>query len=182
MTLRRKRLQYLPEFAEQAEKLCRLGATNQQIADFWSTAGSTIDKWIKTRPDFAEAVRRGRQEADANVADSLYRRALGWTNPNAVKIFMPAGAEEPVYAPYVEHVAPDTTACIFWLKNRRPDVWRDAHRHELTGKDGNYLAIPDVELARRLAFVLAQADKSVGESAAPSPGDAPISPSDGQVH
>jgi hypothetical protein len=46
---------------------------------------------------------------------------------------MPAGATAPVYAPYVEHVAPDTTAAIFWLKNRRPDLWRDKqdHQHEL---------------------------------------------------
>jgi hypothetical protein len=43
-----------------------------------------------------------------------------------VKIFMPAGAKKPVYAPYVEHVPPDTTAAIFWLKNRDPARWRDA--------------------------------------------------------
>ena len=45
---------------------------------------------------------------------------------DAVKIFMPAGAKKPVYAPYVEHVPPDVTACIFWLKNRDPAHWRDA--------------------------------------------------------
>jgi hypothetical protein len=43
-----------------------------------------------------------------------------------VKIFMPAGAKAPVYAPYVEHVPPDVTAAIFWLKNRDPAHWRDA--------------------------------------------------------
>jgi hypothetical protein len=118
-------------------------------------AESTIDTWIKNIPDFGTAVKAGRVIADANVADSLFRRALGWENPKAVKIFMPAGADEPVYAPYTEIVPPDTTACIFWLKNRRPDLWRDAHRHEHTGKDG--APLPDVELARRLAFVLSQA-------------------------
>lgn len=44
---------------------------------------------------------------------------------DAVKIFMPANAKEPVYAPYREKVPPDTTACIFWLKNRKPEEWRD---------------------------------------------------------
>ena len=39
---------------------------------------------------------------------------------------MPAGADKPVYAPYVEHVPPDVTACIFWLKNRDPQRWRDS--------------------------------------------------------
>jgi hypothetical protein len=48
---------------------------------------------------------------------------------------MPAGAKKPVYAPYVEHVPPDTTAAIFWLKNRDPAHWRDAWQLEhVTGK------------------------------------------------
>jgi hypothetical protein len=51
-----------------------------------------------------------------------------------VKIFMPAGAKKPVYAP-VEHVPPDTTAAIFWLKNRDPEHRRDAWQLEhVTGK------------------------------------------------
>ena len=45
---------------------------------------------------------------------------------------MPAGAKKPVYAPYVEHVPPSDVACIFWLKNRRPDLWRDTHQLEHT--------------------------------------------------
>jgi hypothetical protein len=53
-------------------------------------------------------------------------------NYGAVKIFMPAGAKKPIYAPYVEHIPPDVTACIFWLKNRRPDLWRDTHQLEHT--------------------------------------------------
>jgi hypothetical protein len=49
---------------------------------------------------------------------------------DAVKIFMPAGAKAPIYTPYVEHVPPDVTACIFWLKNRRPQDWRDVQQME----------------------------------------------------
>ena len=55
----------------------------------------------------------------------FYRRANGFEY-DAVKIFMPAGAKKPIYAPYVEYVPPDTTAAIFWLKNRDPEHWRDA--------------------------------------------------------
>ena len=43
---------------------------------------------------------------------------------------MPAGADKPVYAPYIEHVPPDVTACIFWLKNRDPQHWRDVQQME----------------------------------------------------
>jgi hypothetical protein len=52
-----------------------------------------------------------------------------------VKIFMPAGAKTPIYAPYVEHVPPDATAAIFWLKKRDPARRRDAWQLEnVTGK------------------------------------------------
>ena len=60
---------------------------------------------------------------------SLYERANGYSY-DAVKIFMPTGAKKPVYAPYVEHVPPDVTACIFWLKNRDPQHWRDSQQLE----------------------------------------------------
>jgi hypothetical protein len=43
---------------------------------------------------------------------------------------MPAGREKPVYAPYTEHVPPDVTAAIFWLKNRDPQHWRDSQQLE----------------------------------------------------
>jgi hypothetical protein len=46
---------------------------------------------------------------------------------------MPANAEKPVYAPYIEHYAPDVTAQIFWLKNRRPDRWREKQEIEHSG-------------------------------------------------
>jgi hypothetical protein len=56
---------------------------------------------------------------------------------DAVKIFMPAGASKPVIVSYVEHVPPDTTAGIFWLKNRDPARWRDAWQIEASV--GKYL-------------------------------------------
>jgi hypothetical protein len=64
----------------------------------------------------------------------LYQKAIGYSY-DAVKIFLPYGSATPIYAPYVEHVPPDTTAAIFWLKNRDPDRWRDAWRIEtVTGR------------------------------------------------
>lgn len=76
-----------------------------------------------------QALKAGKGVADDRVERSLYERAAGF-RVEAVKIFMPAGAKEPVYAPYIEHHAPDTTAAIFWLKNRRPEQWRDKQSHE----------------------------------------------------
>lgn len=74
----------------------------------------------------------------------MYHKAVGYSY-DTTKIFMPAGAKEPVYAPYREHVPPDTTACIFWLKNRRPAQWRDKIQQELAGPDGAPL-VPVIHL------------------------------------
>jgi hypothetical protein len=63
------------------------------------------------------------------LSGSLYARAVGY-NYETVKIFMPANRAKPVYAPYIEHVPPDVTAGIFWLKNRDPQHWRDSQQME----------------------------------------------------
>lgn len=115
---------YRPEYATQAEKLCRLGATDVDLADFFEVNTTTIWRWSQKYEEFCNALKLGKEAADDRVERSLYARANGYTH-DAVKIFMPAGAEQPVYAPYREHVPPDTTACIFWLKNRRKGDWRD---------------------------------------------------------
>lgn len=123
---------YRAEYAEQAFKLCQLGATDAELAGFFKVNTVTIWRWQSAQPEFCNALKRGKEAADERVERSLYARATGYTH-DAVKIFMPAGAAKPVYAPYQEHVPPDTTACIFWLKNRRAEQWRDKsevhHRH-----------------------------------------------------
>ena len=120
---------YRDEFAEQALKLCRLGATDRELADFFEVSEQTINAWKDTQPEFLESLKEGKAKADAEVADKLFRRATGYSH-EAVKVFLPSGTTEPIYAPYIERYAPDTTACIFWLKNRRPDLWRDVQSRE----------------------------------------------------
>ena len=58
---------------------------------------------------------------------------------------MPANAHEPVYAPFRAKIAPDTTAAIFWLKNRRPAEWRDRVQNELMGPDGGPIQFTRIE-------------------------------------
>lgn len=129
---------YKPEYAEQAEKLCRLGATDIDLADFFKVSDRTIYRWQAEFPDFCQALKTGKEAADERVERSLYHKAVGYTF-DAVKIFNHQG--QVVTAPYREHVPPDTTACIFWLKNRRPDEWRDKREQELSGKDGAPLMV-----------------------------------------
>lgn len=115
---------YSEEFIEQSSKLAKLGATDIEVADFFDVTVRTLYSWKNRHPAFLQALKAGKEEADNRVERSLFQRACGYEQ-EAVKIFMPAGACKPVYAPYREVIQPDTTACIFWLKNRKPDEWRD---------------------------------------------------------
>lgn len=112
------------EFIEQARKLCQLGATDIEIADFFGVEVRTIYRWKNENEIFCQSLKAGKEVADERVERSLFQKATGYEQ-DEVKIFMPANAPEPVYAPFRAKVAPDTTAAIFWLKNRRPDLWRD---------------------------------------------------------
>lgn len=123
---------YSDEFAKQAEKLSALGATDMEMADFFEVDVRTIYRWKHDHDEFCQALNAGKSKADERVINSLYQRAVGYEQ-EAVKIFMPAGADAPVYAPYREKVAPDTTAAIFWLKNRQPEQWRDKQELEHKG-------------------------------------------------
>lgn len=115
---------YRPEFVEQGRKLCELGATDQELADFFDVDVRTIYRWKHDHDEFCQALKVGKDVADERVERSLYQKAIGYEQ-DEVKIFMPSGAGEPVYAPFRAKVAPDTTAAIFWLKNRRSAAWRD---------------------------------------------------------
>lgn len=118
---------FKPEYVDLARKFCMLGATNAELARMFGVSGSTLDNWIKDKPTFSAAVKEGREEADAKVASSLFHRATGYSH-EAVKIFVEKG--RPIVVPYTEHYPPDATSMIFWLKNRRPDLWRDKIEHQ----------------------------------------------------
>jgi hypothetical protein len=112
---------YRPENDELARKFCLLGATNEDLAGLFDVAVRTIDNWLATLPGFAAAVKQGRAMADADVVQSLHSRATGYSYQTE-KIFHFRGEVQKV--PHTVHFPPDTTACMFWLRNRRPGDWR----------------------------------------------------------
>lgn len=124
---------YREDFPTKAFKLCLLGATDAELADFFEVAVATVHNWKNEHPEFLDALKRGKSEADAQVAQSLYRRALGYKH-RAVKITTHAESGYTTVTPYTERYAPDTVAAIFWLKNRRPDLWRDKQNVEHSGE------------------------------------------------
>ena len=138
---------YQASFVEQAKKLCALGATDAEMADFFGVAVSTFYKWKSEFAEFSEAIKSAKEIADERVERSLYHRAVGYTF-DSEKVFQFQG--EVVRAPTKEHVPPDTTAAIFWLKNRRPKDWRDVRQHEI-GQPGDFDRLSDEELSEALA-------------------------------
>lgn len=148
---------FKPEYSEQARKLCLLGATDAELADFFEVSVRTVLRWKAEHEEFCQALKAGKDVADARVERSLYQRAVGYSH-DAVKIFLPRGATEPVYAAYVEHCPPDTTAAIFWLKNRQPDQWRDKQEHQHSGPDGGPIQISDSKRLAAVALLAARAN------------------------
>jgi hypothetical protein len=120
---------FLPVFCDQVEKLCKLGATDIEIGEFFNIAQSTLNLWKKGYPQFSEAIKRGKIIADGEVAEKLYKRATGYSHPED-KIFNHEGA--PLVVPTTKHYPPDTVAAIFWLKNRQRDKWRDKIDQDIT--------------------------------------------------
>jgi DNA-binding XRE family transcriptional regulator len=150
---------YRPEFAEQAYKLCLLGATDAEMAAFFGVSEQTINAWKQGQPEFLESITRGKSIADANVAERLYQRAMGYSH-EAVKIFQYEG--KPMVVPYTEHYPPDTQAVSLWLRNRQPAKWRDVQRQELTGANGGPIETAALTPEERQAAARAMLDEAFG--------------------
>lgn len=116
------------EYADQVFKLCLLGATDKDLASFFEISESTLNLWKLEHVNFSESIKRGKHEADANVANRLYQRALGFEHDSEEIKVVPIGNNQ---GSEIERVQirkvypPDPTAAIFWLKNRQPEKWRD---------------------------------------------------------
>lgn len=128
---------YKNEYAEQSYKLCLLGATDKDLADFFEVCVATINNWKHDFPDFLESIKRGKKVADANVAESLYNRACGYSHAEE-KVFCNDGAI--ISHEVVKHYPPETAAGIFWLKNRDPQKWRDKQEVDLNADLSKSLA------------------------------------------
>lgn len=158
---------YQPEYCTmvlEAGDIWEGGATDQVIADFLGVDRGSIRRWRDDHPEFAEACAQVKDAADDIVEASLFQRARGYEH-DAVKIFLHEG--KPVTVDYTERYAPDTAAAMNWLKNRRPDRWRERVEH--TGKDGGPIEVKSgdaLEAARLIAFALEEAKRLVQQ-----PGD-----------
>lgn len=121
---------YMPEYNEQARKLCLLGATDVELADFFEVSKTTINSWKKKYPEFLASVKKGKLFADAEVASRLYDKALGFVHE-----YEETEEEEgnTVVTKKQRYSPPDTGAAIWWLKNRRNENWKDKQENHHSG-------------------------------------------------
>jgi hypothetical protein len=135
-------------FCDQVTKYCLLGATDEDLASFLDVTVTTISNWKTAQPEFFNAIKEGREIADANVGRRLYERAMGFEHDSEeIKIM-----NDPVIGQYVERVPvrkiypPDPTSMIFWLKNRQRTKWRDKIETGITDTEGNDLKQPLINI------------------------------------
>jgi DNA-binding XRE family transcriptional regulator len=119
------------------EGWARDGLTDEQIAHNVGVSRSTLNDWKKKYPDISDALKKGKEVVDLQVENALLKRALGYAYEEVTEESQwneKAKQYELVITKRVKkRQAPDTTAQIFWLKNRRPDKWRDKQDVEHTG-------------------------------------------------
>lgn len=106
----------------------RKGATDLEVCAELEIGEATIHRWKKAHPKFMEELRSWKEEADEEVERSLYERATGYSCIET-KAFMHEGCI--VTEDFTKNYPPDTTAMIFWLKNRNQKDWRDKQEIEL---------------------------------------------------
>ncbi len=116
-----RKTKYKKEYDELAFNYCLLGAIDVELAKFFDVSEKTIDNWKNDHDSFLQAIKSGKEESDAKVAQALYHRATGYSHPEE-KVVMVDGKPEIVQI--TKHYPPDTGAAVVWLGNRQGTKWK----------------------------------------------------------
>lgn len=127
------------------EGWARDGLVDEQIAHNIGITRQTLNEWKKKFPSISDTLKRGKEVVDRQVENALLKRALGYKYDEITR--------EPKYNEVTDQmemmvtkrvtkeVQPDTTAQIFWLKNRKPEVWRDKQEINHSGGLDNSVTV-----------------------------------------
>jgi hypothetical protein len=180
---------FKPEFTAEVERLCKLGMVDSDLAMYFGKSRSTISNWKRAHPEFFEALSRGKHKADLEVAAELHKNAAGYEYHEEHAFKLKRTTEYPdgrkVTEEYVEIVKllrwhpGDVTAQIFWLKNRRPDLWRDVKKIDSEQKvDISVRGREALEELKRDGFVLLEGEYNIVGLLPEGKDGQPIQPSD----
>lgn len=130
-----------PEGLLKLEGWAKDGLTDEQIAYNIGITAKTLYEWKKQYSEICEALKKGKEVVDRQVENALLKRALGYKYKEIKTEKTEEGKKVTVT---VKEVVPDTTAQIFWLKNRKPDQWRDKRDIEHSGEIGGVVIVDDI--------------------------------------
>lgn len=119
-----------PEGLLKIEGWARDGLTDEQIANNIGISVSCLNNWKNKYVEILESLKRGKEVIDRQVENALLKRALGYEYTETTREYIPELDEMKTTKKVTKQVAPDTTAQIFWLKNRKPEKWRDKQEYE----------------------------------------------------
>ena len=134
------KLKYNDDFPLLAEDFARKGMKDKEIATNLGISEDAFYRYQKMFKEFYEALKRGKAPVDVEVENALLKRARGYEYEETTVEFKPGKKDDEKAKPVkvkkvTKKVIPDTTAQIFWLKNRRPKDWRDKHEHIVGGSE-----------------------------------------------
>lgn len=117
---------YTPDIPERVKSYCRNGLVESQICKNIGIGHTQFNAWKQKYPELLEALKEGKEKADCEVENALFKRAIGYEYEEVTTIVQNRGQEQHTEAKKVKkHIAGDVTAQIIWLKNRKPAEWRD---------------------------------------------------------
>lgn len=143
---------YDPVFVDQARVLCRLGASDVELGQAFDVSASVVRAWRTHHPAFAEACKVGEKAADERVASALFNRAVGYSYDAQELVKTKDGVD---LITVTKHAPPDLASCIFWLKNRQPNAWRDKIDPSQSADEDRPM-VTDEERAKATAVLLAK--------------------------
>lgn len=144
----RRSVRYRQDFAEQVYNYTLLGATDTQLGLFFGVTTRQIMRWRDRYPEFRIACKRGKHEADGQVAAALFKRAVGYSVETQKAVVVDG---KPGVITVVEHVHPDVQAARFWLTNRQPQIWQDVRKHDISVTPGKPELTQDLDIRALIA-------------------------------
>jgi hypothetical protein len=124
------------------EGWARSGLTNEQIAKNIGISPKTLYEWQNKHCDILNTLKKGKEVVDFEVENALLKRALGYTVELKKQKVTKYG--DVVNVIEEMHIPPDVTAQIYWLKNRKPQEWREKREQAEDEKD--------IKTAKELVF------------------------------
>ena len=125
----------------------RDGLINSEIAERIGIAEGTLYSWKNKYKEIDEALKDGQDIVDRQVEESLFKKAMGYEYEETKQIIEKdvMGKDRKRVEKVKKYYPPDSTAIIFWLKNRKPGEWRDRRDSTIDVKSENVVIIDDIK-------------------------------------